>query len=590
MRYFDLVVVYESIEATTKRLEMTDFLVDLFKKCEKDIVDKVAYFTQGKLYPDFVDLEMGIAEKLAIRAISIAFGVSTRETEKDLKERGDLGFTAEHLAKSKKQSTLFAKPLTIQEVYDTFDRIARSTGPGSIDIKVRLLSGLLADAEPKEAKYIIRTVLGKLRLGIADMTILDALAIAYTGDKTNREIIERAYNLTSDLGDVAKTLANEGLEGIKNYHVKIGRPIRMMMAQRLVTSEEALEKLGGKAACELKYDGERIQIHKNNDNVVLFSRRLENITNQYPDVSDLTKEYIRASDAIIEAECVAIDPDTGELLPFQQLMHRRRKHGIEEAREKFPISLYLFDILYIDGDDLTQKGYFDRRNRLKGIVKENMRLRLAESLIADDPKEIESFFEHAIESGCEGLILKSLDGIYQAGARGWLWIKLKRSYQSMMIEPIDVVVVGAFIGRGKRSGSYGALLTSVIHREQEKFYTVCKVGSGLTDEDLGNIPNMLAPYKIEEKHHSVESEFEADVWFEPNVVMEVIGDELTLSPVHTCAFGRIRKDSGIAVRFPRFTGRWREDKGPHDATTVDEIVDMYRAQLKKVEEVRKEEG
>ncbi|MFQ6050846.1 MAG: ATP-dependent DNA ligase [Candidatus Hydrothermarchaeota archaeon] len=590
LKYSELVAVYEHIESTTKRLEMTDYLVDLFKKCDEDIVDKVAYLTQGKLYPDFVDLEMGIAEKLAIRAISGAFGVSTKEIEKDLKKRGDLGLTAEHLAKSKKQSTLFAKPLTVKEVYETFDKIARSTGPGSVDLKIRLLSGLLADATPKEAKYIIRAVLGKLRLGIADMTILDALSIAYTNDKANRELIERAYNLTSDLGDVAKTLAREGLEGMRNYHVKVGRPIRMMMAQRLVTPEEVLEKLGGKAACEWKYDGERIQIHKNKDNIALFSRRLENITNQYPDVSELIKKNITARDAIIEGECVAVDPDTEDLLPFQQLMHRRRKHGIEEAKEKFPISLYLFDLLYIDGEDLTQKSYMDRRNRLKSIVKENTRIRCAKSLITDDPKEIENFFELAVASGCEGLILKSLDGVYQAGARGWLWIKLKRSYQSMMIEPIDVVVVGAFVGRGKRSGTYGALLTGVIDREEQKFYTVCKVGSGFTDDDLEKIPEMLLPYKIDEKHPSVESELEADVWFEPNLVMEIIGDELTLSPVHTCAFGRIREDSGIAVRFPRFTGRWRIDKGPNEATSVEEIVEMYRAQLKRVEEVRKEEA
>jgi DNA ligase-1 len=448
---------------------------------------------------------------------------------------------------------------------------------------MKLLSGLLSDAEPKEAKYILRMVTGNLRLGIADMTILDALAISFTGSKEKREIIERAYNLTSDLGDVARTLAEEGIEGIEKYHVKIGRPIRMMMAQRLATAEEILEKLGGEAVCEWKYDGERIQVHKQDDEVILFTRRLENITAQYPDIVKLSKEHIKAKEAIIEGEAVAIDPNTGDLLPFQLLMHRRRKYGISEAAEKFPVNLFLFDALYLDGKDLTQEPYKQRRAALKSAIEETENFKLAEALITDDPKKINKFFEEAIASGCEGLILKSENGIYQAGARGWLWIKLKRSYQSKMIEPIDVVIVGAFAGRGKRSGSYGALLTAVYDKRKDSFTTICKVGSGFTDEDLKKLPEMLSPYKINHPHPRVESEMKADVWFTPAVVIEIIGDELTLSPVHTSAYGEIREGAGIAVRFPRFTGKWRPDKGPEDATSVQEIVEMYQAQLKRVE-------
>jgi DNA ligase-1 len=580
VRYSELVKVYEKIEATTKRLEMTGYLVELFKKARKEI-DKVVYLTQGKLYPDFVDIELGIAEKLAARAIALAYGRSTREVERELREKGDLGLVAERLAESRAQATLFRKPLSISGVYETLDRIARASGQGSVDLKMRLLSGLFADAEPKEAKYIIRTVTGKLRLGIADMTLLDALAIAYTGSKEGREAIERAYNLTSDLGDVAATLAEKGLEGIKSYRVSVGRPIRMMLAQRLTTPEEVLEKLGGRAACEWKYDGERIQVHKKNGEVTLFSRRLENITLQYPDACELSRSHIKAGEAIIEGEVVAVDPDTGDMLPFQDLMHRRRKYGIEEAKEKFPVSLYLFDALYIDGDDLTQAPYKERRRRLSEAVEETPRLRLAEAKVMEKPKEIEAFFDEAIEAGCEGLILKSVDGVYQAGARGWLWIKLKRSYQSKMVEPIDVVVVGAFAGRGKRSGTYGALLAGVYDKEKDAFVTICKVGSGFTDEVLENLPKMLSPHRIGHVHARVKSSLEADVWFSPAVVMEIIGDELTLSPVHTCAYGIIREGAGIAVRFPRFTGRWRVDKAPEDATTVKEILDMYRAQLKK---------
>jgi DNA ligase-1 len=583
LRFSELVEVYEKIEATTKRLEMTDYLVELFNKTPKDLLDKVVYLTQGKLYPDFVAVELGIAEKMAVRSISMAFGISQKDVLKELKKRGDLGLTAEYLASKKIQATLFAKPLEVAGVYDLLDKIARASGPGSQDLKMKLLSGLLSDAEPKEAKYILRMVTGNLRLGIADMTILDALAISFTGSKEKREIIERAYNLTSDLGDVARTLAKEGIEGIEKYHVKIGRPIRMMMAQRLATAEEILEKLGGKAACEWKYDGERIQVHKQDDEVILFTRRLENITAQYPDIVKLSKEHIKAKEAIIEGEAVAIDPNTGDLLPFQLLMHRRRKYGISEAAEKFPVNLFLFDALYLDGKDLTQEPYKQRRAALKSAIEETENFKLAEALITDDPKEINKFFEEAIASGCEGLILKSENGIYQAGARGWLWIKLKRSYQSKMIEPIDVVIVGAFAGRGKRSGSYGALLTAVYDKKKDSFTTICKVGSGFTDEDLKKLPEMLSPYKINHVHPRVESEMEADVWFTPAVVIEIIGDELTLSPVHTSAYGEIREGAGIAVRFPRFTGRWRPDKGPEDATSVQEIVEMYQAQLKRVE-------
>ena len=585
MRYLEIVDIYERIEATTKRLEMTDFLVELFKKTPKEIIDKVIYLTQGKLYPDFIGIELGIAEKLAVRAISMVSGASQEDVEKHLREKGDLGLVAEQLTKSKRQATLFSKPLSAEGVYEILEKVAKASGEGSVELKLRLLSGLLADAEPKEAKYILRTVTGKLRLGIADMTLLEALAIAYTESKENRALIERAYNLSSDLGDVAKTLAEKGLNGIKKYRVKVNRPIRMMLAQRLGVPEEILEKLGGEAACEWKYDGERVQIHKKDSEVMLFSRRLENITLQYPDACELARQQLKTKEGIIEAECVAIDPETGELLPFQELMHRRRKYGIKEAKEKFPVSLYLFDVLYIDGEDFTEKAYSERRKKLKAIAKESERLRLAEALVTGDVKKIMRFFDKAIEAGCEGLILKSSSGIYQAGARGWLWIKLKRSYQSKMMEPIDVVIVGAFHGRGKRSGAYGALLAGIYDNDKDVFTTVCKVGSGFADEDLKNLPSMLAPYALKHMHARVSSEFKADVWFTPAIVIEIIGDELTLSPVHTCAYGVIREGSGIAVRFPRFTGRWRSDKAPEDATTVEEIVEMYRAQLKKIEEV-----
>jgi len=563
---------------------MTDYLVELFKKTPKNLIDKVVYLTQGKLYPDFMGIEIGMAEKLAIKAVARATGRKTREIENDLKETGDLGETAQKFLGKKLQVTFFRQPLTVERVYRILDKIARASGSGSIDQKIALLAGILSDAEPKEAKYIIRTLTGKLRLGIADMTVLDALAIAYGGGKEARPILERAYNVSSDLGQVAKIVAERGVEALKDIRVSVGKPIRPMLAERLSSPEEILEKLGGKCIAEYKYDGERVQAHKNGKEVLLFSRRLENITNQFPDAVELVREHIKPDSVIIEAECVSVDLETGEMRPFQELMHRRRKHDIRKAIEEYPVSLFVFDVLYIDGKDLTLEPYPIRHEVLKEIVDTSDRVQIAKYLITDDPHELEIFFQEAIENGCEGLVCKSLgdDSIYQAGSRGWLWIKYKRDYKSEMTDTVDLVVVGAFHGRGKRAGTYGALLLAAYNSAEDVYETVCKCGSGFTDKDLQEIPKMLEPHRIPHKHARVKSKLEADVWFEPKVVIEVIGAEITLSPVHTCATGVIREESGLAIRFPRFTGRYRPDKSAEDSTTVKEIIEMYQAQLKRI--------
>jgi len=582
LRYSLLAVSYEKIEATTKRLEMTDYLVELLRKTPKDILDKVVYLTQGKLYPDFVGIEIGIAEKLAIRAVSKATGQSEKKIEDDIRTTGDLGETAQQFLKKRIQTTFFQQPLTVQNVYEHLDKMAQASGPGSIGQKINYLAGLLANATPNEAKYIIRTVTGSLRLGIADMTVLDALAIAYGGGKETREDLERAYNVSSDLGNVARTVAEEGINSIKKFQVVVGNPIRPMLAERLGSPQEILEKLGGKCIAEYKYDGERIQAHKRDDHVTLFSRRLEDITGQYPDGRELVRKYVNAKETIIEAECVAIDPDTGEIKPFQALMHRRRKYGIQKAMEENPVSLFMFDALYVDGKDLTQEPYPVRHNYLEEITEKGDRVRLAEYLITDDLDELERFFEKAVEEGCEGLICKSInkDAVYQAGARGWQWIKYKRDYKSEMTDTVDLVVVGAFHGRGKRAGTYGALLLAAYNPKEDIFETVTKCGTGFTDEDLEKLPGMMKKHQIPHRHPRVLSTIEADVWFEPRVVVETIGAEITLSPIHTCALDAVRKGSGLAIRFPRFTGNYRPDKAAENATTVNEIIQLYKNQPK----------
>ncbi|MQY61685.1 ATP-dependent DNA ligase [archaeon] len=585
MKYSSIAEAYEKIEATTKRLEMTDYLVEILKETPTSLIDKVVYLTQGKLYPDFVGIEIGIAEKLAVRAVARSAGHREKDIEEDMQKTGDLGETTQKFMKKKTQATFFSVPLTVERVYETLDKMANSTGSGSVDLKLSLLAGLLSDASPSEAKYIVRTVTGSLRLGIADMTVLDALAVAFGGGKETREQLERAYNISSDLGRVAKLVAEEGIERIKQFKVLPGEPIRPMLAERLSSSAEILEKLGGKCRAEYKYDGERIQAHKKKDEVKLFSRRLEDITDQYPDGVEYIRKHVKAEEAIVEAEAVAVDPETGEMKPFQELMHRRRKYGIKEAMEEHPITLFMFDVLYVDGKDLTLQPYPVRHRYLEKIIEQTDNVKVAESTIAENPEQLEQFFETTVESGSEGIICKSVneDSVYQAGARGWLWIKYKRDYRSEMTDTLDLVVVGAFHGRGKRAGTYGTFLLAAYDPDKDVFETVTKVGTGFTDADLEKLPKMLNKHKISHKHPRVDSTLDVDVWFEPAVVIETRGAEITLSPIHTCAMNVIRKESGLAIRFPRFTGKYRVDKSAEDATTTQELVEMYRSQLKKID-------
>jgi len=586
MRYSKIVEIYDQIEATTKRLEMTDFLVQLIKETPKEEIDKVIYLTTGVLYPDYMGVELGVADKLGIKAISEVSGKPEHAIEEDYKKTGDIGITAERFSSVKPQTTLISEVLTVKKVYETFDKISHATGPGSIDLKVRLLCGLLANSSGKEAKYILRTAVGQLRLGIADMTILDALAIAYAGEKNAREAFERAYNLSSDLGHVAKAAAIGGLREIERFKITLGRPIRPMLAERLSESKEILGKVGGEAAAEYKYDGLRIQAHLAPKNTLLFSRRLENITSQFPDVAKYVDKSFKAKDAMLEAECVAVDANTGEMLPFQVISQRRgRKHDVKEMAEEVPVSLFMFDILYLNGKDLTQLTYPERRKALVKAIKETEHVKIAQQIVATKPEDLDRYMDQAIADGCEGIMVKSVgaDSVYKAGARGFHWIKYKREYKSEMTDTVDMAVVGAFAGRGKRAGTYGALLLASYNEREDIFETVCKCGTGFTDEDLKRLPDLLRPHIIGHIHARVRSKITPDVSFTPSIVLEVMGAEITLSPVHTCEQNAVRQGSGLAIRFPRFTGKYRTDKAPEDANTSLEILEMYKKQLKRIE-------
>jgi DNA ligase-1 len=577
MKYAVLADAYQRIETTSSRLAMTELLADLFRKTPQPLIGHLVYLTQGKLSPDFEGVEIGVAEKMAIRAVAHAAGVPAATVEQKLATAGDLGLVAESLlAKGKRRGAV----LTLEEVYRELDRTAQASGKGAQTAKMQAIAGLLARATPLEAKYLVRMVTGRLRLGVGDMTALDALAVVFAGGKQARKVLERAYNLTSDLGYVARTVASGGLDAVRKIHVVVGKPIRPMLAERLGDPKEILHKLGGECIAEYKYDGERLQIHKKGTDVNIFSRRLEKITAQYPDVVELARTHLRAREAIMEGEVVAVNPTSGDLLSFQELMPRRRKYGIEQIMADIPTAVFAFDALYVDGTDLTEQPHAERHRMLESIITPDDRFHPAVSRRVSAVRELEEFFEQAVADGCEGLVCKALGGVYQAGARGWQWIKFKREYRSEMTDAVDLVVVGAFHGRGRRGGTYGALLMAAYDSKEEMFRTVCKLGSGFTDEFLAALPGQLRPTARPDRDPHVDSRLTADVWFAPTVVYEVIGAEITLSPVHTAGWGAIREGAGLAIRFPRFT-RVRDDKGPTEATTVAEIVAMYKRQLKR---------
>jgi DNA ligase-1 len=584
MEFKKLAEILSEIESTTKRLEIVD-LISKFFKTVGDEIKYTVYLLQGKVAPDYEGIELGIAEKQVIKVLSVITGKKEDFINQLLIKVGDLGQIAEDLLKEKKQASLFSEKLTITKVYNNLLELANKSGSGSQLRKQQLLQDLLQNADPLEAKYIVRIVLERLRIGLADMTIVDAIAIAF-GKKEDADIVERAYNIHPDLAEIAYIAYTRGIDGIKSIKITPGIPVRSMLAERLPSLEEILQKMGGVCSMEYKYDGLRLQAHKFGDKIKLFSRRLEDVTEQFPEIAKEIREFVKAETAILDGEAVPYNLDTGEMLPFQAVSQRRgRKYDVYEMAERIPVVVFFFDIIYKNGNDLTVRPYPDRKVELKNSIKEgSLRIRLAKNLIVSRTDDAEKFFNEALEAGCEGIVAKNINenSIYRAGAREYLWIKYKRDYQLEMQDTVDLVVVGAFSGQGRRAGSYGALLMAVYSRQDGTFKTVCKLGSGFTDEQLDNLPRLFQKYILKERDPRVESQMIPDFWIEPHFVLEVKGAEITLSPIHTCCYGLIKEGSGLAIRFPRFTGRWREDKSPEDATTEDEILEMYHSQKKKI--------
>ncbi len=582
MKYSLVAEYFEKLEATSGRLQMTEILSSLFKETPKSDLPLLAYLMQGKLRPDYEGVELGIAEKLALRALGTASGKTTQEVKDAYIKAGDIGSAAQALlaggGAGERQASLVSEPLTLRRVYGSLLSIAKTSGGGSIESKLRELVSLLNDATPVEAKYVLRTAMGVLRLGVADYTILDAAAVALLGDKAHRKVLERAYNVTSDLGFVLGVAAEEGLAGVQKIHLEVGKPIRPMLAERLKSAQTIIDQIGKPVAAEYKLDGERLQMHKDGEKVELFSRRLERITSNYPDVVRYVKSCVKSKRAVLEGEVVAINPNTGEYLPFQELMHRRRKHGIEEMMKQYPVAVNFFDALNVDGKDITGQPYLKRRAQLERVVQVTEFTRPVPSKMVDTAEEMEEFMELAISEGCEGIMAKKPDGIYRAGAREFGWIKLKREYSSELTDTIDLVIIGAFHGRGRRTGVYGAYLLAAYDSKRKTYPSVTKIGTGFSDADLERFPKLLKPYESSVKPPDVESNLVPDTWYRPKVVIETIASEITLSPIHPAAMNELRSGSGLALRFPKFTGKIRDEKGPEDATTVKEIVEMYSMQ------------
>lgn len=582
---------FTQLEETTLRNRMVEILADLFQEALPSEIGKLCYLLQGRVAPLYEAVEFGIADKMMIRAISQGLEVDQEDVVRLFKSEGDLGKAVEKLKTKSTKQKREDKNVSISQVYKVLYKVATAQGEGSQEEKVSLLGTLLGEVDPLSARSIIRMTLGKLRLGFSDMTILDSLSWMLGKTKEFRPVIEKAYNVRPDLGFISQTVKEKGVGGLSHIVPKVGTPILMARADRLTSAKDILEKIG-KCAVEFKYDGLRLQAHKHGDVVSLFSRNLENVTAMFPDIVASVKKHVSAKEAIFEGEIVAYNPKTGVSIAFQQTMQRKRKYNIEEKAQEIPVKLFVFELLFLGGRDLIHEPYSTRKSLLKKIIIEDNVLVYAKETIVEDEGSIDKLFHESVKLGYEGIIAKRLSGAYQAGMRGWNWIKFKKAMSKKLMDTFDVVVMGYTKGEGKRTNfGVGQFLTGVLDEKRSRFVTISKIGTGLTDEQfrefMGRIHKLKVPAKPVE--YEIDKLFETDVWLRPSLVVEVGADEITRSQVHTA--GRVMvpsksgtayevKTPGFALRFPRLE-RFRDDKGPSDVTTLSEVEKMFREQGKK---------
>jgi DNA ligase-1 len=571
-QFIDLAKLFGDLEKISSHREIVRKIANFFKDLAGEEVKDSAYLFLGSIGPAFENTTLGIGDKLAEKAIAEAYETSEEEIKKRYARSGDLGDVASELNEGKGSS------LTIEKVFLRLREIKKISGKGSQEEKTRLFADLLKRAGPEEGKYIIRIVLGKLRLGFGDQFLLEAFSIAFTGDKKHIGKIKESYSVCTDIGELAEALARYGSKATGKFSIKLGRPVRSMLAQRVENFEELEERISGKKAAEEKYDGERVQIHKDGEEIKAFSRRLEDITAQYPDLVEAIRGNVLAEKIVLDGEIVAYakgESDSEEFYSFQRLMQRRRKYEVKKYTEIFPVTAFFFDILYLEGNSLLKEPYPRRKELLEKHLKESRTIRLAGRIVTESLEEIEEFFSRTLEKKLEGIVVKAMgpSSVYEAGKRSWLWLKWKEEYAEGMRETFDLVIVGRYYGRGKRKGSFGALLCAVLNEEEQRFETFTKVGTGFTEEDAKEIDSLLSKHVVPEipKNVSIKSRMLPDTFIEPSIVIEVLGTEITESPGHTA--GETEGETGLALRFPRFL-RIRYDKAPYNATTLKEIKDL----------------
>jgi DNA ligase-1 len=575
VRLSTLSETFEQVAATSSRLRRVELVAALLRRASSDERAAVVYLLQAQLRPPYEGVEVGLGERLLIRAVAAAYDVPPARVARRLASLGDLGRVAEALAPAQSGSSL-----TVRRAYDGLLAVAEAGGAGSVERKIRSMVALLHRASGPEAKLLVRVAQGRLRLGLGDQTILEAAALAALGGRGERSVLEHAYNVRSDLGTVVALAFTKRARGLAGLGPAVGVPVRPALAQRLPSADAIVARLG-EVQVEPKYDGFRVQVHRNGNHVSIFSRRLEDVTDMFPEMAHAVRRTVRARQAIIEGEALAYDPDTGEVLPFQVTMTRKRtaNENVTKMSEEYPTRLYAFDVLLAGRRNCLPDAQRDRTRRLRTLLRsrEDGAVVATEAIVTGDAAELSRYFDTMVGQGLEGVLAKRLDAPYRAGARGYDWVKLKRAYQSKLRDTVDVVLVGYLRGRGKRSTlGIGSLVGAVYDPKHDVFRTVAKIGSGLSDAGWKAMRTRLDADATARRPARVDSLLVPDVWVEPRYVVEVLADEITRSPVHTC--GKHGDEPGYALRFPRMVSELRADKSVEDATTEREIVDMYQQQ------------
>lgn len=567
MKFAELAGYLEKLEKTSSRNEITQILSEAFKKAQADEIDKVVYLLSGRLAPSYSGIEYNLAERMMERILAKAYGEETAEVAKMFKNLGDLGEVAAKLATGRGGN------LSVNEVFSKMLEIASEAGTGSQEAKVDMMAKLFSELDPLSSRFVARIPTGNLRLGFSDMTILDALSVMVKGDKSARKEIEAAYNVMVDIGRIAKLVKEKGISGLGSANPEPGAPVRPSLAERLPTAEKILEKVGNKVAVEPKYDGFRCQVHIYKEDgekkVQIFSRNLENTTQMFPDLVEAAKK-LRVETAIFDSEAIGFDTKTGKFLPFQETVQRKRKHGIEEAAKKFPLKLFVFDILYLNGKPLLARPFSERRKELEKVLSgDHGAVELTHQDIVSDPNQIRDLVKKYLSEGLEGAMVKKIDSEYKAGARGYHWVKYKKHTDAGVADTIDCLVMGIYKGKGKRTGfGAGAFLVGI--KSGAEFKSVSKIGTGLTDEQWRELDKRARKLEVsqEPKEYEVPKTLVPDAWTKPSLVVEILADEITKSPIHS---------AGLALRFPRLI-KFRDEKNPEQTTTLSEVEGLFKMQ------------